>query len=107
MISIFYNGCKHGILRTDCEGDVNIPLYNYLIYRPHRIMNSMWAVDKIIVKRDINISLAVGTEDSVLTPVIKNADHKNVAGLAKEIDELARKTREGKLTLSDMQSGTF
>ncbi|CAM3965406.1 2-oxo acid dehydrogenase subunit E2 [Paenibacillus alkaliterrae] len=71
------------------------------------IMNSMWAVDKIIVKRDINISLAVGTEDSVLTPVIKNADHKNIAGLAKEIEELARKTREGKLTLSDMQGGTF
>lgn len=71
------------------------------------IMNSMWAVDKIIVKRDINISLAVGTEDSVLTPVIKNADHKNVAGLAKEIEELARKTREGKLTLADMQGGTF
>ncbi|WP_138753640.1 dihydrolipoamide acetyltransferase family protein [Paenibacillus sinopodophylli] len=71
------------------------------------IMNSMWAVDKIIVKRDINIALAVGTEDSVHTPVIKNADHKNVAGLAKEIEELARKTREGKLTLSDMQGGTF
>nr|WP_245600035.1 dihydrolipoamide acetyltransferase family protein [Paenibacillus harenae] len=71
------------------------------------IMNSMWAVDKIIVKRDINISLAVGTEDSVMTPVIKNADHKNVAGLAKEIEELARKTRDGKLTLSDMQGGTF
>jgi len=71
------------------------------------IMNSVWAVDKIIVKRDINISLAVGTEDSVLTPVIKNADQKNIAGLAREIDELARKTREGKLTLSDMQGGTF
>ncbi|MDQ0058270.1 2-oxoisovalerate dehydrogenase E2 component (dihydrolipoyl transacylase) [Paenibacillus harenae] len=71
------------------------------------IMNSVWAVDKIIVKRDINISLAVGTEDSVMTPVIKNADHKNVAGLAKEIEELARKTREGKLTLSDMHGGTF
>lgn len=75
--------------------------------KDYPIMNSTWAVDKIIVKRDINISLAVGTEDSVLTPVIKNADHKNVAGLAKEIDELARKTREGKLTLSDMHGGTF
>ncbi|WP_168119459.1 dihydrolipoamide acetyltransferase family protein [Paenibacillus sp. HB172176] len=75
--------------------------------KDYPIMNSTWAVDKIIVKRDINISLAVGTEDSVLTPVIKNADHKNVAGLAKEIDELARKTREGKLSLSDMQGGTF
>ncbi|MCU6710114.1 2-oxo acid dehydrogenase subunit E2 [Paenibacillus sp. J5C_2022] len=75
--------------------------------KDYPIMNSTWAVDKIIVKRDINISLAVGTEDSVLTPVIKNADLKNVAGIAKEIDELARKTREGKLTLSDMQGGTF
>jgi len=75
--------------------------------RDFPIMNSVWAVDKIIVKRDINISLAVGTEDSVMTPVIKNADLKNVAGIAKEIEELALKTREGKLTLSDMQGGTF
>lgn len=71
------------------------------------IMNSVWAVDKIIVKRDINLSLAVGTEDSVLTPVIKNADHKTIAGLAREVDDLARKTREGKLMLGDMQGGTF
>lgn len=75
--------------------------------KDYPIMNSMWAVDKIIVKRDINISLAVGTDDSVLTPVIKNADHKTIAGLARDIDDLARKTREGKLTLSDMQGGTF
>ena len=75
--------------------------------KDYPIMNSVWAVDKIIVKRDINISLAVGTEDGVWTPVIKNADQKNIAGLAREIDELARKTREGRLSLSDMQGGTF
>lgn len=75
--------------------------------KDYPIMNSVWAVDKIIVKRDINISLAVGTEDSVMTPVIKKADQKNVAGLAREIDELALKTREGKLHLEDMQGGTF
>ncbi|AWB45077.1 branched-chain alpha-keto acid dehydrogenase subunit E2 [Paenibacillus sp. CAA11] len=75
--------------------------------KDYPIMNSVWAVDKIIVKRDINISLAVGTEDSVLTPVIKKADQKNIAGLAREVDELARKTREGKLKLDDMQGGTF
>ncbi|WNS44380.1 dihydrolipoamide acetyltransferase family protein [Paenibacillus sp. MMS20-IR301] len=75
--------------------------------KDYPIMNSVWAVDKIIVKRDINISLAVGTEDSVMTPVIKKADQKNVAGLAREIDELAQKTREGKLRLDDMQGGTF
>ncbi|BBH21075.1 lipoamide acyltransferase component of branched-chain alpha-keto acid dehydrogenase complex [Paenibacillus baekrokdamisoli] len=71
------------------------------------IMNSVWAVDKIIVKRDIHLGLAVGTEDAVKVPVIKNADQKNIAGLAREIEDLARKTREGKLTLSDMDGGTF
>lgn len=71
------------------------------------LMNSVWAVDKIIVKRDIHIGLAVGTEDAVKVPVIKNADQKNIAGLAREIEDLARKTREGKLTLSDMDGGTF
>lgn len=75
--------------------------------KDYPIMNSVWAVDKIIVKRDINLSLAVGTEDSVLTPVIKRADEKNIAGLAREIDELGRKARTGKLTLDDMQGGTF
>jgi len=71
------------------------------------IMNSVWADDKIIVKRDINISLAVGTEDSVLTPVIRNADQKSIVGLAHEIHDLAKRTRENKLKLSDMQGGTF
>jgi 2-oxoisovalerate dehydrogenase E2 component (dihydrolipoyl transacylase) len=75
--------------------------------KDYPIMNSVWAVDKIIVKRDINLSLAVGTEDSVLTPVIKQADQKNIAGLAREIDELTRKARTGKLSLNDMQGGTF
>lgn len=75
--------------------------------KDYPIMNSVWAVDKIIVKRDINISLAVGTEDSVMTPVIKKADQKNIAGLAREIDELASKVRAGKLKLDDMQGGTF
>ncbi|MBP1988988.1 dihydrolipoamide acetyltransferase family protein [Paenibacillus eucommiae] len=75
--------------------------------KDYPIMNSVWAVDKIIVKRDINLSLAVGTEDSVVTPVIKMADQKNIAGLAREIDVLTKKARTGKLTLSDMQGGTF
>ncbi|MEC0372034.1 dihydrolipoamide acetyltransferase family protein [Paenibacillus chibensis] len=75
--------------------------------KDYPIMNSVWAVNKIIVKRDINISLAVGTEDSVMTPVIQRADQKNIAGLAREIEELANKTRQGKLKLDDMQGGTF
>lgn len=75
--------------------------------KDYPILNSVWAVDKIIVKRDINISLAVGTEDSVLTPVIKKADQKNIAGLAREMDELGKKARSGKLMPDDMTGGTF
>lgn len=75
--------------------------------KDYPIMNSVWAVDKIIVKRDINISLSVGTEDSVVTPVIRHADQKNIAGLAHEIDDLARRTRDKKLKLDDVQGGTF
>ncbi|TCZ77485.1 2-oxo acid dehydrogenase subunit E2 [Paenibacillus albiflavus] len=75
--------------------------------KDYPIMNSVWAVDKIIVKRDINISLAVGTEDFVVTPVIQRADQKNIAGLARDIDDLTKKARNNKLTLSDLQGGTF
>lgn len=75
--------------------------------KDYPIMNSVWAVDKIIVKNDINISLAVGTEDAVYVPVIRHADQKNIAGLAREIDELTRKAREGRLSPEDSSGGTF
>ncbi|MFH0347326.1 dihydrolipoamide acetyltransferase family protein [Bacillus vallismortis] len=70
-------------------------------------MNSMWAGDKIIQKKDINISIAVATEDSLFVPVIKNADEKTIKGIAREINGLAKKVREGKLSADDMQGGTF
>lgn len=75
--------------------------------KDYPIMNSVWAVDKIIVKNDINISLAVGTEDAVYVPVIRHADQKNIAGLAREIDELTKKAREGRLAPEDSSGGTF
>lgn len=71
------------------------------------IMNSQWAGDKIIVKKAINISIAVATDDALYVPVIKDADQKNILGIAKSIDDLVRKTREGKLTVDDMSGGTF
>lgn len=70
-------------------------------------MNSMWAGDKIIQKKDINISIAVATDDALFVPVIKNADEKTIKGIAREISELAVKVRNGKLKAEDMQGGTF
>ncbi|AKO94069.1 dihydrolipoamide acetyltransferase family protein [Priestia filamentosa] len=70
-------------------------------------VNSMWAGDKIVQKRDVNISIAVATDDALYVPVIKHADEKTIKGIAREISELAAKTRSGKLTSDDMAGGTF
>lgn len=70
-------------------------------------INSMWAGDKIIQKKDINISIAVATEDALFVPVIKHADEKTIKGIAREINELAAKVRAGKLTSAEMSGGTF
>lgn len=70
-------------------------------------INSTWAGDKIIRKKNINISIAVATEDALFVPVIKNADEKSIKGIAREITELAKKARTGKLQAHEMQDGTF
>ena len=70
-------------------------------------INSMWAGDKIIQKKDINISIAVATDDALFVPVIKLADEKTIKGIAREITELASKVRAGKLKSDEMQGGTF
>ncbi|QUG42058.1 2-oxo acid dehydrogenase subunit E2 [Psychrobacillus sp. INOP01] len=71
------------------------------------MMNSMWAGDKIVQKKDINISIAVATEDALYVPVIKNADEKTIKGIGREVNELAAKVRSGKLKSDEMQGGTF
>ncbi|QOY36044.1 dihydrolipoamide acetyltransferase family protein [Anaerobacillus isosaccharinicus] len=70
-------------------------------------LNSMWAGDKIIQKKDINISIAVATEDALYVPVIKHADEKTIKGIAREINDLAGKVRNKAISSSDMQGGTF
>ncbi|WP_096201175.1 dihydrolipoamide acetyltransferase family protein [Bacillus sp. FJAT-45350] len=70
-------------------------------------MNSMWAGDKIIQKKDINMSVAVATDDALFVPVIKHADEKNIKGIAREINDIAAKVRTGKISSKEMQGGTF
>lgn len=70
-------------------------------------INSMWAGDKIIQKKEINLSIAVATEDALFVPVIKHADEKTIKRIAHEIYELAQKTRARKLQPEELQGGTF
>ncbi|MED1793937.1 dihydrolipoamide acetyltransferase family protein [Brevibacillus nitrificans] len=75
--------------------------------KEYPMINSTWAGDKIIVKKNINISIAVSTDDALYVPVIKDADQKSILGIAKAVDDLAARTRAGKLTMDDMTGGTF
>lgn len=71
------------------------------------IMNSTWAGDKIIQKKDINVSIAVAADDALFVPVVHNADEKTIKVIARDISELAYKARTGKLTSQDVRGGTF
>jgi len=71
------------------------------------MINSMWAGDKIIQKKDINISIAVAKEEELFVPVIKHADEKSIKGIARDITDLAKKVRNGTLKSEEMQGGTF
>lgn len=75
--------------------------------REYPQLNSVWAEDKIIRKKDINISMAVATDEALYVPVIHNADEKSIKGLAKHIHELAGKVRTSTLKQEDSRGGTF
>lgn len=64
--------------------------------------------DKIIKKKDINIGLAVALPTgNLIVPVIKNADQFNLTGLAKVVNDLAKRARENKLKPDELSGGTF
>ncbi len=61
----------------------------------------------IIYKNHYDISVAVGTERGLVTPVVRDSDALTLAGIEKEIGALGRKARDGQLALEDLQGGTF
>jgi len=61
----------------------------------------------IIYKNYYNISIAVGTEKGLVVPVIKNADELSFADIEKSIKSLSDKAQQGKITIDDLQGGTF
>jgi 2-oxoglutarate dehydrogenase E2 component (dihydrolipoamide succinyltransferase) len=64
--------------------------------------------DKIIRKKDINIGMAVALPDgNLIVPVIHHADQYDLGGLARKVNELAKKARENKLKADDVSGGTY
>jgi len=63
--------------------------------------------NEIIYKNYYNISFAVGTEKGLVVPVLKDADELSFADIERNIKEISEKAKEGKLTIEDLQGGTF
>jgi pyruvate/2-oxoglutarate dehydrogenase complex dihydrolipoamide acyltransferase (E2) component len=85
------------VIKAVCEGIRKFPL-----------INSTWTEDnKIIVKKRINLGLAVSTDVGLVVPTIHDADQYTLAGLARQVNALAQRARANKLTIQDMQGSTF
>jgi len=85
------------VVKAVCEGIRQFP-----------ILNSSWTPDdKIVIKKRINMGLAVATDAGLVVPTVYDADQYTLSGLAKQIANIAQKARTNKLTLQDMQNSTF
>lgn len=70
-------------------------------------LNASWADDAIILKRRINLGIAVAAPGGLVVPVIHDADRLSIAGLAHAVADLSDRARAGTLRLDDVQGGTF
>ena len=71
------------------------------------IINAEIEGDEIVYKNYYNISFAVGTEKGLVVPVLKNADELSFADIEKNIKSISEKAKNSKLTIEDLQGGTF
>lgn len=78
-----------------------------LALRKHPLLNASWTGDAIRVFHDIHIGFAVAVEEGLIVPVLRHADRKGLADIAKETQALAEKARQRKLTPEEYSGSTF
>ena len=88
FMSFFVKACSHALLEIP---EVNAEINN----------------DEIIYKNYVNMGVAVGTPNGLVVPVVKNTHKLSFAEIEKEISRLGKKGNDGKLTMDEMQGGTF
>jgi 2-oxoglutarate dehydrogenase E2 component (dihydrolipoamide succinyltransferase) len=71
------------------------------------VANSSIEGDEIVYHDYVDLSVAVATPKGLVTPIVRNAEAMDVVAIEREIGRLGRKARDGKLTLEDMNGGTF
>ncbi|MAZ59578.1 MAG: branched-chain alpha-keto acid dehydrogenase subunit E2 [Chloroflexi bacterium] len=75
--------------------------------RENPTLNASWGGDKIIIKRRINLGIAVAGPTGLVVPVVHDADRLSISGLALALNDLIQRTRQNKLRIEDVQDGTF
>ena len=70
-------------------------------------MNASVVGDSVVTRREINLGIAMDTEEGLLVPVIKAAEGMSVVGIARAIESLRRKVAEKKITADDLAGGSF
>ena len=106
---------RREVLRDDFQRreGVNLTYLHFVIkavaesLRENPLLNSSWADDAIILKKRINIGIAVAAPDGLVVPVLRDADTLSVAGIAVRASDLTARARQGRLAVEDVQGGTF
>lgn len=102
---------KDSFLKKEGEKLTYLPVFleaTVKALRDYPMINSSVDGDNIIIKKDINLGIAVSLEDNnLIVPNIKNADSLNLTGLTKQLNSLARAARSNKLNPDDIAGGTF
>lgn len=75
--------------------------------REQPVFNAAWDNGRVVLKRRINIGVAVAAPQGLVVPVVHDADRLSIAGLARAVADLAARARENRLRLEDVQGGTF
>jgi 2-oxoglutarate dehydrogenase E2 component (dihydrolipoamide succinyltransferase) len=75
--------------------------------KAHPMVNAELQGDEVVVKHYYDIGIAVGAEEGLVVPVVRDADRLSFAEIERQIGELAKKAREGTLGIADLQGGTF
>ncbi|WP_100372931.1 2-oxoglutarate dehydrogenase complex dihydrolipoyllysine-residue succinyltransferase [Bacillus sp. FJAT-45037] len=71
------------------------------------LLNAEIQGDEILMKKFYDIGVAVSTDEGLVVPVVRDADRLGFAGIEREIGSLGKKARDNKLSISDLQGGTF
>jgi 2-oxoisovalerate dehydrogenase E2 component (dihydrolipoyl transacylase) len=75
--------------------------------KEHPILNSAWSDEGIVFKREINIGVAVATDEGLIVPVVHSTDGLSIAALARKLSDLTERARARRLNIQDVEGGTF